>query len=230
MLQGASADCEAEPPPTPKGWRLPDVDAADRIMMARCVQLARRAVDEAEHPFASIIVRQGAVVAEATNQLRRQADQSRHAEIVAIAEARRLLRTNHLDDCTLYSIVEPCPMCAFCIRTTRISRVVYALGSPIMGGVSRWNILGDETLSRRIPFLFRAPPQIASGVLAQEAERAWHDWNPIVWRLIKMRRFMTVPEVTDSPVRRAPGYDASFLRRLMHGLSRWLPHRLGPLD
>jgi tRNA(adenine34) deaminase len=82
-------------------------------MMAQCVQLARGAVDEAEHPFASIIVRQGAVVAEATNQLRRQADQSRHAEIVVIAEARRLLGTNHLDDRTLYSIVEPCPMWHF---------------------------------------------------------------------------------------------------------------------
>ncbi len=83
---------------------------------------------------------------------------------------------------------------------------------------------------KALPFLFRAPPQVASGVLAQEAERAWHDWNPLVWRLIKMRRFMTVPEVTESPVRRPSGYDPSFLRRLMHGLSRWLPHRLGPLD
>ncbi len=57
----------------------------------------------------------------------------------------------------------------FAYGTARTSRVVYALGSPIMGGVSRWNILGDETLSRRIPFLFRAPPQVTSGVLAQRS-------------------------------------------------------------
>ncbi len=72
MLQEAAAAREAEPQRTPNGSRLPDIDAADRFMMKRCVQLARRAVHEAEHPFASIIVRHGAVVAEATNHLRRQ--------------------------------------------------------------------------------------------------------------------------------------------------------------
>jgi hypothetical protein len=34
-------------------------------------------------------------IAESTNHLRRQADQSRHAEIISIAQARQLLGTNH---------------------------------------------------------------------------------------------------------------------------------------
>jgi tRNA(adenine34) deaminase len=202
-----------------------EVDAIDRAMMTRCIKLAQRAVEEDEHPFASVISRYGAIVAASTNQLRRQSDQSRHAEIIAIAQARQVLGTNRLDDCTLYSIVEPCPMCAFCIRTARIGRVVYALDSPVMGGISHWNILGDETLSKRIPFLFRPPPQVTAGALAAEAECVWRDWNPLVWQLIKMRRFITVPQAKRSPIHRP-----SVVSRLILGLSRWLPDRLGPVD
>lgn len=202
-----------------------ELDATDRALMTRCIELARRGVEQDEHPFASVITRGGAIIAEATNQLRRQADQSRHAEILAVAQARRTLGTNRLDDCTLYSIVEPCPMCAFCIRTARIGRVVYALDSPIMGGASQWNILGDETLSKRIPFLFRPPPEITAGALVAEAECVWRDWNPLVWQLIKMRRVITVPQTKRSPVHRP-----SLVSQLILGLSRWLPDRLGPVD
>ncbi len=99
-----------------------DVDAVDRAMMARCIELARRGVEEDEHPFASVIARRGSTIGESTNQIRSQADQSRHAEIIAIAQARQMLGINRLNDCTLYSVVEPCPMCAFCIRTARIGR------------------------------------------------------------------------------------------------------------
>ena len=201
------------------------LDATDRAMMTRCIELAKKGANEGEHPFASLMTHHNSILAEETNQLRRQADQSRHAEILAIAQARRKLGTNRLDDCTLYSIVEPCPMCAFCIRTARIGRVVYALDSPVMGGASHWNILGDETLSERIPFLFRPPPEIIAGALAAEAECVWRDWNPLVWQLIKMRRFITVPQTKRSPVHRR-----SLLSNLILGLSRWLPDRLGPVD
>jgi tRNA(adenine34) deaminase len=81
-------------------------------------------------------------------------------------------------------------------RTARIGRVMYALGSPIRGGASRWNILGDEMLSQRIPLLFRAPPpQVTTGVLVEEAEQVWRDWNPLVWRLIRMRRLIQCPKL-----------------------------------
>ena len=42
-------------------------------------------------------------------------------------------------------------MCAYCIREAWISRVVYALASPVMGGLSKWNILRDDGLADRIP-------------------------------------------------------------------------------
>lgn len=171
-----------------------ELNSIDRSMMARCTQLARQATAEGELPFGSLIARNGTVLAEATNQIKRRADESRHAEIIAIAQARQLLGTNKLDDCTLYCTVEPCPMCSFCIRSARIGRVVYALHSPVMGGASRWNILRDDTLSDKLPFLFRPAPDVVTGVLADEVEQAWSEWNPLVWKLIKLGRFLSVPE------------------------------------
>jgi len=133
----------------------------DRTMMVRCIERARRGAAEGEHSFGSVIANGAEVIAEASNRTVRDRDESRHAEILAIAQARKVLADLALARCTLYSIIEPCAMCSFCIRAAGIRRVVFALSSPVLGGLSKWNILGDRSLSRRIPCLFRAPPEIA---------------------------------------------------------------------
>jgi tRNA(adenine34) deaminase len=158
----------------------------DRRMMARCAQLAREGVAAGEYPFGSLIARGQTIISEGVNHAVRERDDSRHAEIVAIAGARRTLAKRSLRECTLYSTVEPCAMCSFCIRTAGIGRVVFALRSPVMGGMSRWDILQDQTLGRRLPCLFDAAPEIVIGVHADEVQKGWSDWNPVGWRAIKL--------------------------------------------
>jgi tRNA(adenine34) deaminase len=165
----------------------------DRAMMARCIELSKRGANAGERPFASLIARDGTISAEATNRTERDRDESRHAEVLAIAEARRKLGDAALAHCTLYSTVEPCAMCSFCIRAAGICRVVFALGSPVMGGLSKWNILKDEALSHRVPFLFRAPPKVEQGVLAHEALQAWSEWVPAAPEAIKLLGIFTEP-------------------------------------
>jgi len=167
----------------------------DRTMMARCIEFARRGAAEEEHPFGSVIANGAEVIAEASNRTVRDRDESRHAEILAVAQARRVLADSALARCTLYSIIEPCPMCSFCIRAAGIRRVVFALHSPVLGGLSKWNILADRSLSRRIPCLFRAPPEIAHGVLADEAMQAWSDWRPLATQAIRLFGFFVKPKV-----------------------------------
>src|SRR5260370_1304339 len=147
---------------SPARFPSPEANAnpTDRMMMARCAELARNGVAEGEYPFGSVIARGETIIAEGINHSVRETDESRHAEIIAIARARRTLGTRALRDCTLYSTVEPCAMCSFCIRAAGIGRVVFALNSPVLGGMSRWDILQDKTLSRRLPFLFRSAPEI----------------------------------------------------------------------
>jgi tRNA(adenine34) deaminase len=107
-----------------------DIDPIDAAMMARCIELSRIGAALGELPIGSLIARRGQIIAESTNEIMRLTDESRHAEIIAIARARNLIGDDALSECTLYSTVEPCPMCAFCIRAAGLGRVAFALGSP----------------------------------------------------------------------------------------------------
>ena len=191
-------------------------EVVDRRMMARCIELSRIGVAAGEHPFGSVVARGAEILGESANCTKRDGDVSRHAEIVAIAQAHKLVGGAKLSDCTLYTNVEPCPMCAFCIREAGIGRVVFALGSPVMGGLSRWNVLRDDTLSDGIPFVFGAVPEVVSGVLAEEAGEAWREWNPLAWQVIKLRGLMVAPPAAETRV--VPGHRPRPLRHLMRTL------------
>ena len=167
-----------------------DIDPIDAAMMARCIELSRIGAAAGELPIGSLIAWRGQIIAESTNEIMRLTDESRHAEIIAIARARNLIGDDALSECTLYSTVEPCPMCAFCIRTAGLDRVAFALGSPIIGGLSRWNILGDD---RR--FLFGRIPELLPGLLADEAHRVWIELRPVTGRAMWLVGFLSKPKM-----------------------------------
>jgi tRNA(Arg) A34 adenosine deaminase TadA len=73
-----------------------------------------------------VVVRKGEVVGRGWNRVVELSDPSAHAEILAIRDACRRLRTHDLKDCVLYSSCEPCPMCLSAIYWARIPRVVFA--------------------------------------------------------------------------------------------------------
>lgn len=172
----------------------PKATATDSRMMRRCVELSRQAVREREWPFAAMICRGEEVLAETTDHAASENDLARHAEMVVMSDVQRRLGRAVLRRCTLYTTVEPCVMCSWMIRMTGIERVVFAIDSPVMGGHSGWNVLGDAGLTRKLRFFFRKPPTVIPGVLAEEAERVWSDWRPILWKLIKMRGVFGKPQ------------------------------------
>ena len=149
------------------------VETRDRLMMTRCIELSKASSKAGEYPYAAVICRNDAIVAESINKVTHDRDVTRHAELVAISQAQKALGTVSLDDCEIYVNAEPCAFCSYAIRESRIRRVVYALSSPHMGGVSKWNVLGDTGLSRAIPEVFAPPPEIVSGYMAKEAGRRW---------------------------------------------------------
>jgi tRNA(adenine34) deaminase len=171
--------------------------ATDKAMMARCIELSRMAVAKGEYPFATVIACDGQILAESTNTTIRDADVTRHAEIIALSQAQQAIGREQLRRSTLYSNIEPCAMCAYCIREAWVGRVVYALGSPVMGGHSKWNILRDRGLSSRLPGVFGAVPEVVSGVLLEEAQQAWRDWSPFAWQMIKLRGLLTTLPVQE---------------------------------
>jgi guanine deaminase len=77
-------------------------------------------------PFGAIVVRGRRIVGRGCNQVTSENDPTAHAEVVAIREACRRLKTFQLDDCELYTSCEPCPMCLSAIYWARLKRVYYA--------------------------------------------------------------------------------------------------------
>jgi tRNA(adenine34) deaminase len=170
---------------------IPSMDVGqsdlDTEMMRRCIRLSAVAAERGEFPFASLIYDGSRVISEATNQVAQDADVTRHAELLAISEAQKKLGRKDLSNCTIYSNVEPCVMCSFPMRETRISRVIYSISSPMMGGFSRWNVLRDSEISSMMPEAFGPVPEVIAGFLQREAEMVWWKWNPVIWGFIKHR-------------------------------------------
>ncbi|MEV6072194.1 nucleoside deaminase [Nocardia sp. NPDC052001] len=77
----------------------------------RTIDLARRNVDEGGRPFATVIVKDGEILAESPNLVAQTSDPTAHAEILAIRQACLRLGTEHLTGTTIYVLAHPCPMC-----------------------------------------------------------------------------------------------------------------------
>jgi tRNA(adenine34) deaminase len=188
----------------------------DIDMMRRCIRLSAVAAADGEFPFASLICEGNRVIAEATNQVARDADVTRHAELLAISKAQKALGRKDLSNCTIYSNIEPCVMCSFPIRETRISRVIYSISSPMMGGFSKWNVLRDSEISSTMPEAFGPVPEVIAGVLQREAEMVWRKWNPVIWGFIKYRGCFGNAPASDGCIHMpAIPQRQSFIRRIL---------------
>jgi len=95
--------------------------------MHRAVELAREGVEQGRGgPFGAVVVKDGVVVGEGSNEVLASQDPTCHAEVVAIRDACRRLGSFHLTGCELYASSEPCPMCLGAIYWSRIDRVSFA--------------------------------------------------------------------------------------------------------
>ncbi len=96
---------------------------------------ARAAAAAGEVPVGCVVVRDGAVVAQAFNRTIMDRDPTAHAEMVAIRAAAAALGSERLVDCDLYVTLEPCAMCAAAISLARIRRLYYGAADPKGGAV-----------------------------------------------------------------------------------------------
>lgn len=140
--------------------------ATDIAHIQHCIALSEAAVQRGDAPFGSLIARGDEIISEGINNKNFRI--SEHAEIIALNLAAEKTGQRNLEGCTLYTSCEPCPMCSFMIREFHISRVVFAMHSPHMGGFNRWPILQDTRL-RELGPIFGAPVEVNGGVLEAEA-------------------------------------------------------------
>ena len=134
-------------------------------MMARALELARRAAAAGEVPVGAVVVAaDGLILAEAGNTCVGNSDPSGHAEMVAVRLAGRRLGNYRLPGTTLYVTLEPCAMCAALLVHARIDRLVFGAFDPKAGAVvSRYRIGSDGLLNHSFT--------VTGGVLAEECGR-----------------------------------------------------------
>jgi len=77
-------------------------------------------------PFGAVVVRKGKIVGRGWNRVTSANDPTAHAEVSAIRDACKKLKTFQLDDCEIYTSCEPCPMCFGAIYWARLSRLYFA--------------------------------------------------------------------------------------------------------
>ncbi len=93
--------------------------------MKEAIHEAKKAYLLDEVPVGAVIVKDNIIVGRGHN-LREQAKQSiNHAEIMAIQDACKTLKSWRLDGCTIYVTLEPCIMCAGAIMQARIEKLIY---------------------------------------------------------------------------------------------------------
>lgn len=94
--------------------------------MELAIRISEQNIKNGGGPFGAVIVKSGEVIASAGNRVTSENDPTAHAEILAIREAAKKLKTYDLTGCRIYSSCEPCPMCLGAIYWSRIDALYYA--------------------------------------------------------------------------------------------------------
>jgi tRNA(adenine34) deaminase len=134
----------------------------DEQWMRLALAQAEQAVALAEVPVGAVAVYQGQVIGAGHNCKETTNDPTAHAEMTAIKEAAVYLRNWRLLGVTLYSTLEPCPMCAGAMIQARLPRLVYGAKDVRFGADgSIVHIFSEPRFNHRVA--------VTAGVLEAEA-------------------------------------------------------------
>lgn len=141
-----------------------------REWMNLALELAKQAGEVGEVPVGAVIVDSaGKAIATASNRKERDKDPTAHAEIIAIRAAGKALQNWHLNDCTLYVTLEPCPMCAGAIIHARIALLVYGADDTKTGAIRTVANIPDSTCSNH-------KLQVIGGIMESACRQQLQDW------------------------------------------------------
>ena len=124
-------------------------------------------------PFGAVVVRNGRVVGRGWNQVTSSNDPTAHAEMVAIRDACRRLKTFQLDDCELYTSCEPCPMCLSAMYWARLKKVYYGNTREDAAAIE----FDDDFIYTEIPRPISERKLPMKQLLHKEALAAFTEWK-----------------------------------------------------
>ena len=124
-------------------------------------------------PFGAVVVKGSKVVGRGFNRVTSTNDPTAHAEIVAIRDACRRMRTFDLSGCDLYTSCEPCPMCLSAIYWARIRSVYYGNTRKDAARIA----FDDDFIYREVSLPVRKRSLVMRRLLRNEAIKAFAEWE-----------------------------------------------------
>lgn len=92
--------------------------------------------------YAAVITNDGVIISEGTTTVAQSCDPTAHAEVNAIREASRLLKTSQFPSgYWLYSTFEPCPLCSSAAIWAGLDGIVYANNPTYRGDLPNWSFI-----------------------------------------------------------------------------------------
>lgn len=140
--------------------------------MAECLAAARAGEAMGNSPVGSVIVRNGEVLAIGHNTVNSETNPLNHAETVVIQAACREVGSTDLAGATLYSSMEPCPMCCWAAHVAGINRIVLGGRHARVGSTH----VGDYSIERLMELTNREM-ELVTGILEEECENLRREWN-----------------------------------------------------
>ena len=140
--------------------------------MDLALKAAEKAGKSGEVPIGCVIVRDGKVLAAASNRTLNDRDPTAHAEILAIRDAARKLGSERLTGCDLYVTLEPCTMCAGAISFARIRRLYYGAADPKGGAVESGVRFFASPTCHHVPEIYSAVGDNEAAALLKEFFKA----------------------------------------------------------
>ena len=124
----------------------------DKEFMTLALEEALRAYHENEIPIGAVLIDEdGILIARDHNRIEQLGDATAHAELLTLRAASRKLNRRRLTNCTLYSTVEPCAMCAGALVLCRVKRLVYgATDSKFGAAESLFNVVNNPALNHQL--------------------------------------------------------------------------------
>ncbi|HLX35375.1 MAG TPA: nucleoside deaminase [Candidatus Limnocylindrales bacterium] len=136
------------------------------LYMGEALEEARAAIARGERPHAAVAVLDEAMVARGHDRVQETDDPTAHAVVVALREAARRVGAERLRDVTIFTTMEPCPMCVGALLASDVDELVYAMPNKLEGAAGTCLQLAEHpSLSRRL--------KVVSGIRRDEAEELY---------------------------------------------------------
>ncbi len=141
--------------------------------MREAIRLSRESVKTGGGPFGAVIVKDGKIIAAASNKVTQNNDPTAHAEVSVIREAAQKLKTFNLSGCEIYTSCEPCPMCFGAVYWARLDKLYFANTKQDAKAIGFDDSFIYEEID--LPYEKRKIPNIQ--ILRDEALKAFKDWD-----------------------------------------------------